>query len=126
MTHPAAPPPGTPEQPGQPEKDTLPPLVSIMARHTRMVELLLAVCVLGLVLILGLFTVVAVYLARANGGIDTSLTWLPSAALLGGMLLGVLGTRHGLRTGRPMMPWALAGGTLWLLPSVWLLAQISG
>ena len=110
---------------GTEPKDTMPPLVSIMARHTRMVELLLAVCVLGLVLVLGLFLVVTLNLARANGGVTAQYAWLPSAALFVGLLVGVLGTRWGYRRDRVMMPWALLGAVLWLLPTVWVLVQIT-
>lgn len=117
-------PPAEPGVPGEP-RDTLPPLVSIIARHNRNVELLLAVIVLGLVLVLGGLIVLALTVAAGNGTIRDDLTWVGSAALLAGLLIGALGVRRGHRRNRPMMPWALLGALVWVLPTVWLLVQVS-
>ena len=67
--------------PTDPDPDPPPPPVSILARQTRMVELLLAICVLG--------------------------------------------SRHGYRRRRAMMPWALLGAVIWLLPTLWVVVRVT-
>lgn len=102
-----------------------PELVSILARHNRAVEFGIAVVTLAVYAFAGLVGVVALWMADANGvRLPGWIRWVPSTALLASLLVGGLGLRHGHRTGRPMMPWVLLGGVVWLIPTVWALGRM--
>lgn len=102
-----------------------PELVSIIARHNRAVEFGIAVVTLAVYAFAGILGVTGLWLADANGvRLPGLVRWVPSAALLASLLIGGLGLRHGRRHGRPMMPWVLLGGVVWIIPTVWALARM--
>ena len=104
-----------------------PPLTSIMATRTRSVEVALAVVTVGLITAIGGFLVIALLLAGLDGvsPLPAGVRQVPLVALLAFLLVGGRGSRWAHRRGGPIMPWALAGAALWLVPVVWALNQLS-